>query len=201
MFTGLIQDIGEVVEVARSALDLQLGIRTRQLPLEKAALGASIACDGVCLTVLKKTGDVFWADVSAETLAKTTLSFWQPQRRINLETSLRLGDELGGHLVFGHVDGLGECTLVAPEGQGYRLGFTVPDALAPFIAQKGSISINGVSLTVNSVDGNSFGVMIIPHTWEHTTLSQLHAGAKVNIEIDMLARYVARQREWMERAA
>lgn len=192
MFTGLIRDIGQVVAVSRTARDATLTLEARQLDAGAFALGASVACSGVCLTVVERAGKRFVAEVSAETLEKTTVAQWAVGTRLNLEPSLRVGDELGGHLVYGHVDAVGQCTGVAEEGACWRLRFSVPPALAPFIAAKGSVAIDGVSLTVNAVEGNHFGVMIVPHTFTHTTFAQLAAGSVVNIEIDMLARYVAR---------
>lgn len=192
MFTGLIQDVGLIVAVEKTSTDVELAIQTKHLDLNAAKIGASIACNGVCLTVTEKTGDTFKVQVSAETLAKTTVGQWDFHKAVNLEPSLKMGDELGGHLVYGHVDGVGECVSVKEEGDCWRFEFAVPKDIAPFIATKGSITIDGISLTVNSVEGNRFGVMIIPHTFTHTGIQYIKAGSKVNIEIDMLARYVAR---------
>ncbi|NDE91571.1 MAG: riboflavin synthase [Alphaproteobacteria bacterium] len=192
MFTGLIQDVGQVVSVAKTATDVMLSIRTEKLPLDAMPMGASIACNGVCLTLIEKKSGEFKVQVSAESLAKTTIAQWNVGTAINLEPSLKLGDELGGHLVYGHVDGVGTCVSVTAEGDCWRFVFEVPHDLAPFIAAKGSITIDGISLTVNSVDANRFGVMIIPHTFMHTSIQHVRAGSVVNIEIDMLARYVAR---------
>jgi riboflavin synthase len=164
--------------------------------LEGAVLGASIACSGCCLTAVELEPAAFTVEASAETLAKTTLGGWQIGRRINLERPLRMGDELGGHVVSGHVDGLGEVLSATPENGSTRWRFRVPRAIAPFIAPKGSVAIDGVSLTVNEVEGQEFGVSIIPHTTEVTGFAQLRPGHSVNIEIDMLARYVARLREF-----
>ncbi len=196
MFTGLIQDLGLVVAVEKSASDVELAIQTKNLNLDAMKIGASVACNGVCLTVTEKAGDTFKVQVSAETLAKTTVKDWAFHTAINLEPSLKLGDELGGHLVYGHVDGVGECISVKTEGDCWRFEFTVPKDLAPYIATKGSITIDGISLTVNSVKDNQFGVMIIPHTFTHTGIQHVKAGSKVNIEIDMLARYVARLQQY-----
>jgi riboflavin synthase len=196
MFTGLIQDVGVITALDRKASDVRLTIKIDALELFMLPIGASVACDGVCLTLTQKNDDRFNVDVSAETLSKTTIGQWSLGRSINLEPSLRLGDELGGHLVYGHVDGLAHCTMIEPEGDCYRLRFYVPAELAPYIAKKGSIAINGVSLTVNDVSQNDFGVMIIPHTWQKTTLAKLKINDVVNIEIDMLARYVARLTEF-----
>ncbi len=192
MFTGLIQDVGLIVAVEKTECDVELAIQTKNLNLNAAKIGASIACNGVCLTLTEKTGDTFKVQVSAETLAKTTVGKWAFHTAVNLEGSLKLGDELGGHLVYGHVDGVGECVSVREEGDGWRFDFTVSKDLAPYIATKGCITIDGISLTVNSVEGNRFGVMIIPHTFTNTGIQHVKAGTSVNIEIDMLARYVAR---------
>jgi riboflavin synthase len=197
MFTGIITDLGEVAGVERRG-DLRARIVTRYDPAT-IALGASIACDGVCLTVVDKGSDAdrnwFAVDVSAETLSKTTLGEWAAGRRVNLERSLKVGDELGGHIVSGHVDGVGEVIETRAEGDSTRVTFSTPRALAPFIAPKGSIAVDGASLTVNEVDGESFGVNLIPHTKAHTTFAELAPGRRVNLEIDVLARYVARLRE------
>jgi riboflavin synthase len=192
MFTGLIQDLGLVVAVEKTATDVELAIQTKNLNLDALKIGASVACNGVCLTLTEKKGDTFKVQVSAETLAKTTVKNWEFHTAVNLEPSLKLGDELGGHLVYGHVDGVGECIAVKPEGDCWRFEFSVPKDIAQFIATKGSVTIDGISLTVNSVQDNRFGVMIIPHTFMNTGIQHVKAGTKVNIEIDMLARYVAR---------
>ena len=160
--------------------------------MAEIAIGASIACAGVCLTVVDKGADWFAVDVSSETLARTTLDSWQPGRHINLERALRLGDELGGHLVTGHVDGVAEVTSRRADGESTRFTIRPPRALARFVAAKGSVALDGVSLTVNEVGPEEFGICIIPHTAAMTTFGELAAGARVNLEIDMLARYVAR---------
>jgi riboflavin synthase len=198
MFTGLITGVGTIraVTAIGNGQDARFTIQTPDNDVWKNAekkLGASIACSGVCLTVIEAGGDWFAVEVSAETLSKTTLGAWQPGTRINLEGSLRLGDELGGHLVSGHVDGLAMVISATPENASTRWVFELPPELAPFVAPKGSIAINGVSLTVNEVERLRFGVNIIPHTAEHTNFSALRAGDRVNVEIDMLARYLARQ--------
>ncbi|NNM57413.1 riboflavin synthase [Acidocella sp.] len=198
MFTGLITGVGTVraVQPIGQGRDARFIIET---PADagwhagEIKLGASIACSGCCLTVVEAGPRWFAVEVSAETLAFTTLGAWAPGSLINLEGSLRLGDELGGHLVSGHVDGVVEVLSATPENGSTRWKFRLPDTLAPFVAQKGSIAINGVSLTVNEVEGAVFGVNIIPHTAAHTNFAALRPGNKVNIEIDMLARYVARQ--------
>lgn len=191
MFTGLVKAIGEVRSVDRSGGDVRFVIAT-DMDLSGAEIGASIACAGCCLTVVEKGDDWFAVDVSAETLSKTCLGEWVERTRVNLEPSLKMGDELGGHIVSGHVDGLAVLTQVKQDGGSHRLVFEVPDDLAKFIAPKGSVALDGVSLTVNEVSDASFGVNIIPHTWSHTTFHQLKEGGKVHLEIDVLARYAAR---------
>jgi riboflavin synthase len=198
MFTGLITGVGTVKSITPlgGGRDARFVIATPDNAVWRHAekqLGASIACSGVCLTVVEAGADWFAVEVSAETISKTTLGAWQPGSKINLEGSLRLGDELGGHLVSGHVDGLAEVVAATPENGSTRWVFRLPADLAPFVAPKGSIAINGVSLTVNEAEGCMFGINIIPHTAEHTNFSYLSVGDEVNIEIDMLARYVARQ--------
>ena len=194
MFTGIIQDIG-VVRSVEVRGDTRFVVRTAGLDLSQAVIGASIACSGACMTVVEKGDDWFAFDASAESLSKTHLGQWQEGMRINLEPSLKLGDELGGHMVSGHVDGLATCVSVDREGDSHRLVFEVPDAFKAFIAPKGGVALDGVSLTVNAVDGARFGVNIIPHTWAHTTLSDLGAGDAVHFEVDMLARYAIRYLE------
>lgn len=192
MFTGLIQDIGDIISITPLQEGVRMAIRVNALDLAKEKIGASICCSGCCLTIIDKTDDMFHVDVSAETLSKTNLNTWKEGMHVNLEPSLRIGDELGGHLVYGHVDALAEVTSIREEGESMRLTITPPSELMPLIAPKGSITLDGISLTVNEVNQNSFGVNIIPHTWEHTTLSERQEGDRLNIEIDMLARYVAR---------
>jgi riboflavin synthase len=196
MFTGIITDIGRVRAVAETARDRRYEIETAW-DTSGIDLGASISHSGVCLTVVEKQQGWFAVEVSGETLSKTTLGSWAAGTRINLERATRAGDELGGHIVSGHVDGLGEVVEITPEGGSHRIVVEAPDPLHRFIAAKGSITVDGVSLTVNSVDGRRFGLNIIPHTWEATTLGQLRVGDAVNLEIDMLARYLAR---WQETA-
>lgn len=198
MFTGIITELGRVRAVEARG-DTRLTIETGAGPdtaIGTLAIGASIACSGACLTVVEKGPDWFAADVSAETLSKTTLGGWAPGTAVNLERALRLGDELGGHLVSGHVDGVAEACERAEEGGSLRLAFTAPEALMPFIAAKGSVTLDGVSLTVNEVEdapgGGRFEVNIIPHTAAVTTLGACRAGSRVNLEIDLLARYVQR---------
>jgi len=197
MFTGIVTDIGEVLETERRG-DLRARIGT-SYDVGGIDIGASIACDGVCLTVIALgTAPRNWFDVeiSAETLSKTNLDLWTTGSRINLERALKVGDELGGHIVSGHVDGLAEVVALRPEGDSLRVTFRAPHALAGFIAPKGSVALNGTSLTVNEVEGDTFGVNIIPHTAEVTGFGLLKVGDKVNIEIDTVARYVARLAEY-----
>ncbi|MCW5733886.1 MAG: riboflavin synthase [Enhydrobacter sp.] len=193
MFTGIVTDIGEIAGVSAGGQtgDRKFVIKTKH-DLNPIAMGASIACSGCCLTVVEKGADWFAVEVSGETLDKTHLGDWQQGRRINLELSLKLGDELGGHLVYGHVDGVGNVVSMTPEGGSVRFVFEAPPDLARFIAPKGSISVDGISLTVNEVDGNRFGINIIPHTQAVTTLGAARPGQRVNLEVDMLARYVQR---------
>ena len=190
MFTGIVSDQGRIRSVRRQG-DTRIEIATAY-DTAGLALGASVCCAGCCLTVVDKGPGWFAVEASAETLAHTTLGAWREGTPINLERALRAGDELGGHIVSGHVDGVGQVTAIRPEGDSLRLTFAVPDALRRFIAPKGSVTVEGVSLTVNEVDGNRFGVNLIPHTRQVTTLGALKQGDRVNLEIDMLARYVAR---------
>ena len=194
MFTGIITDIGTVRAISKAG-DTRFEITTAY-DLSTVDMGASIACNGCCLTVIEKGPDWFAIQASAETLSKTTLGDWRSGTRINLERALKIGDELGGHIVSGHVDGLGEIVSITPEGDSQRFRFRVPHALARFIAPKGSVAVDGTSLTVNEVEGNVFGVNIIPHTQAVTTWGSMAVGQRVNIEIDMLARYVARLTEY-----
>ncbi|MEX2446388.1 MAG: riboflavin synthase [Dehalococcoidia bacterium] len=190
MFTGIITDIGEVRRVVPGGdtrFEIATGYDTASMDL-----GASICCGGACLTVVEAGDGWFAVTVSAETMSKTTLGDWREGARINLERALRLGDELGGHLVSGHVDGVGRIASVEPEGDSLRLVVEAPPEVGRFVAPKGSICVDGVSLTVNEVDGARFGVNIIPHTADATTLGGLTAGNCVNLEIDIIARYVER---------
>jgi len=192
MFTGIITDIGTVRAVEGETevkLTIGCGFDTSDL-----AIGASVACSGACLTVTEKGEDWFRAIASAETLAKTTLGDWREGTEINLERALRAGDELGGHLVSGHVDGTATVTARAPVDGSVKMAFEAPDDLKTFIAPKGSVTLDGVSLTVNDVDGVNFTVNVIPHTLEETTLKDCKPGDRTNLEIDLLARYVARLR-------
>ena len=197
MFTGIISDIGEVLEMEQQG-DLRARIGTAY-DVSRIDLGASIACDGVCLTVIATgTSPRNWFDVqvSGETLSKTTVGGWTEGRRLNLERALRVGDELGGHIVSGHVDGLAQVIRVMAEGDSLRVTLRAPMALAGFIAPKGSVALNGTSLTVNEVDGTDFGINLIPHTQKVTTWGDVAEGHAVNIEVDTMARYVARLRDW-----
>lgn len=194
MFTGLITDVGRL-EARQQRGDLRLRIATGY-DTTTIAIGASIACDGVCLTAVALGPGWFEVEASAETLALTTLGGWAEGRRINLERALRVGDELGGHIVSGHVDGLAEVLSVRDEGDSTRVRFRAPAPLAGFLAPKGSVALNGTSLTVNEVEGTEFGVNLIAHTKAVTTWGAVQPGDRVNLEIDPLARYVARLREW-----
>ncbi len=193
MFTGIITDLGQVRSVEKTG-DWRFTIATTY-DITSIEVGASICCSGVCLTAVEFGDDCFAVDVSEETISKTTLGTWQPGRSINLEKSLKLGDEMGGHIVSGHVDGLGSLVSKSPDGDSQRMVFAAERELLRFIAKKGSITIDGVSLTVNDVDDHQFAVNIIPHTQVVTTLGELAVGDAVNLEIDMLARYVARLTE------
>jgi riboflavin synthase len=194
MFTGIVTDVGRVRAVRDTNRDRRFEIETA---FDTAAmdLGASVSHAGCCLTVVDKGPGWIAVEVSGETLSMTTLGDWIEGRRINLERAARLGDELGGHIVSGHVDGVGEVIAVVPEGGSHRVRVRAPRPLHRYIAPKGSITVEGVSLTVNDVEDDVFGVNIIPHTWDVTTLGGLQAGSRVNLEIDMLARYLARWRE------
>ncbi len=197
MFTGIVTDIGRIVET-RVTGDLRARIATGY-DVARIDIGASIACDGVCLTVVAlgaEPGNWFDVDISAETLSKSTLGGWVPGKRVNLERALKVGDELGGHIVSGHVDGLAEVVAVQTEGGSVRVTFRAPPELARFIAPKGSVALNGTSLTVNEVEGAAFGVNFIPHTQSATTWGEVAVGDKVNLEVDTMARYVARLREY-----
>ena len=194
MFTGIITDIGSVRSVEQRG-DLRLVIGCGYA-MDTVDLGASIACSGVCLTVVDKGEDWFAVDVSGETLSRTAKDLWVEGARLNLERALKVGDELGGHIVTGHVDAVGEVIGICPEGASQRIGVRVPRSLGSALAPKGSVTLDGVSLTVNEVrdedDGTRFSVNIIPHTAEHTTLGALKTGAQLNVEIDVLARYLDR---------
>ena len=191
MFTGIITDMGTILRVDNSRGDRRFEIGTHW-DMTGVPMGASIACSGCCLTVVEKTKNSFCVDVSAESLSKTNLGAWVSGTRINLESSLKFGDELGGHLVSGHVDGLAILEKITADGDSYRLKIRSPQHLKHFIAPKGSVALNGISLTVNEVEDDVFGINIIPHTWSVTTMGQAKEGDSLNMEVDMLARYVAR---------
>lgn len=190
MFTGIITDIGTITELEKQG-DLRARIETGY-DTGSIDMGASIASDGVCLTVVGLGTDWYDVQISAETVSKTNLNGWVVGKKVNLERALRVGDELGGHIVSGHVDGVAEVIAVVDEGDSTRVTLRAPDALARFIAPKGSVALNGTSLTVNEVDGADFGINFIPHTKDVTTWGQVRVGDTVNLEIDTLARYVAR---------
>ena len=196
MFTGIVTDIGRVREVRETDRDRRYEIETAW-NTDGIDLGASISHAGCCLTVVEKGPGWFAVEVSNETLSRTTLGAWQAGDGVNLERAAKLGDEMGGHVVSGHVDGLGRVVSITPQGGSHRIDVEAPAPLHRYIAAKGSITVDGVSLTVNSVEGRVFSLNIIPHTWDATTLGRLKVGDSVNLEIDMLARYLAR---WQETA-
>ncbi len=200
MFTGIITHLGRVAAISDEAGGRRLEIEA-DLDLERLELGASVAHSGVCLTVTEKTGNGYRVYASAETLARTTLGSWRVGDRINIERSLRLGDELGGHLVFGHVDGVGRITGLETVGDSWRLAVELPADLRPLVAVKGSVGVDGISLTVNELTATTMALTIIPHTWAATTLQGRGPGDRVNLEADMLARYVARQLAFKEGTA
>ncbi|MDG1458103.1 MAG: riboflavin synthase [Pseudoprimorskyibacter sp.] len=193
MFTGIVTDMGEVIALEKRG-DLLARIATHY-DTSGIDIGASIACDGACLTVVALSDGWFEVDISAETLDKTNLGTWAKGTRINLERALRVGDELGGHIVSGHVDGLAEVVSLKDEGDSTRVQLRAPDGLARFIAPKGSVALNGTSLTVNEVEGAVFGINFIPHTKDVTTWGTVAIGDQVNLEVDTMARYVARLTE------
>jgi riboflavin synthase len=202
MFTGIVTDIGTIDRVEALA-DTRVVIRT-SYDTSTVDLGASISCSGVCLTVIDKGPNWFAVDVSRETISRTAQGQWSEGRRLNLERALRLGEELGGHIVTGHVDGIGEVVSVTEEGGSHRVRITAGPEIAPFVAPKGSVTLDGVSLTVNEVEdspaGVTFGVNIIPHTAAVTTFGSLAAGDPINIEIDVLARYLQRMEHYRANA-
>jgi len=197
LFTGIISALGTVQEITprQDGRDTRLAIAAPWPEMESIPLGASIACSGCCLTVVAVGKNWFAVEASGETLARTTLGAWRPGQLVNLERALRLGDELGGHLVSGHVDGVAEILSAVAEGGSTRWRFRLPRPLARFVAEKGSVAVDGVSLTVNAVEGEEFAVNVIAHTALVTNFSRLAPGDRVNIEIDLLARYVARLQE------
>lgn len=194
MFTGIVTDVGRLRAVRETNRDLRFEVET-SFDLSTIDMGASISHAGCCLTIVEKGDNWFAVEISGETVSLTTLGAWKEGDPINLERAARVGDELGGHIVSGHVDGVGEVVSIGSEGGSHRVKIRVPRPLHRFIAPKGSITVDGVSLTVNEVEDDVFGVNLIPHTWDVTTLGRLAPGAKVNLEIDMLARYLARWRE------
>jgi riboflavin synthase len=197
MFTGIVTDIGRVRSIRDTHRDRRFEIETT-FDMSGIRIGASISHAGCCLTVVEKGADWFAVEVSDATLAATTLSQWVEDQPVNLERAARVGDELGGHFVTGHVDGIGEVVSVIEQGGSHRLHIRAPRPLHRYIASKGSVAVDGVSLTVNEIEDDVFSVNIIPHTWEATTLGRLRAGSSVNLEIDLMARYLAR---WQETAA
>ena len=192
MFTGIIQAIGRIAAIESGEEDIRLHIETGKLPLAGVSLGDSIATSGVCLTVTELPGDGFWADVSPETLSLTTLGGKGIGDAVNLETSLTLQTALGGHLVSGHVDGVGHVERIVEDARFWRVTIAAPENLARYIAMKGSICVDGTSLTVNQIDGASFELTIIPQTWEETVFSDYQAGSPVNLDVDVIARYLER---------
>ena len=194
MFTGIVTDVGRVRAVRDTKRDRRFEIETA-FDTTTLDLGASVSHAGCCLTLVDKGPGWFAVEVSGETLAMSTLGDWREGRRVNLERAARVGDEMGGHIVSGHVDGVGEVVSIEPEGGSHRIRVRAPRPLHRYIAPKGSITVEGVSLTVNEVEDDVFGLNIIPHTWDVTTLGELKPGSRVNLEIDMLARYLARWRE------
>ena len=192
MFTGIIEAVGLVAAVESRSGDRRLRINTTTMDFEHTRIGDSIATNGVCLTVVDLPGDGFWTDVSAETLSLTTVNQWQPNTPVNLEKALTPSTPLGGHIVSGHVDGIGKLVSRKTDGRSERLTFSIPLPLAKYIAQKGSITIDGVSLTVNTVDKDRFDVNIVPHTWDNTVIADYQKDTQVNIEVDLLSRYVER---------
>ena len=192
MFTGIIQSLGQVLDCQEKSGDLWFRIKTQFSQPERIQLGDSIAMDGVCLTVTAIDGDAVDVDVSVETVNKTTVGQWQVGSTLNLEPAMTLQDQLGGHLVSGHVDAVGRCLSRTPSARSEVFEFTIPADLTPYVVTKGSITINGVSLTVNTIAGQVLSVNLVPHTMSHTNLGQLQPGDDVNLEIDTIARYVAK---------
>ncbi len=192
MFTGIIQAIGRIAAIEGDGQDIRLRIATGKLPLASLALGDSVATSGVCLTVTELPGDGYWADVSPETLSLTTLGQKAVGDPVNLEPSLTLNTPLGGHLVSGHVDGVGRVESIVEDARFWRVSIEAPDNLARYIAMKGSICVDGTSLTVNQVAGASFELTIIPQTWDETVFSDYEVGSAVNLEVDVIARYLER---------
>ncbi|MGB1403777.1 MAG: riboflavin synthase [Porticoccaceae bacterium] len=192
MFTGIISAIGDIAELEQRDGDVRLTIRTGNLSLADVHLGDSIACNGACLTAVELTGEGFIADVSVETLNLTTIVNWQVGNRINLEKAMQASDRFGGHIVSGHVDGIGEVISLYEDARSWRFRIRAPRELAKYIAHKGSITVDGTSLTINKVEGAEFELNIVPHTMTHTVMSDYKVGTKVNLEVDLVARYLER---------
>ncbi len=201
MFTGLIQAVGRIAQIEKGEQDIRLRIETGKLPLAEVALGDSIATSGVCLTVTELPGGGYWADVSPETLSLTSLGTKSIGDPVNLETSLTLNTPLGGHLVSGHIDGVGQIQEIIKDARFWRVKVAAPENLARYIAMKGSICVDGTSLTVNQVDGALFELTIIPQTWEETVFSEYEVGSRVNLEVDVIARYLERLSQFEQREA
>jgi riboflavin synthase len=192
MFTGIISAIGDIANLEQRGGDVRLTIRTGNLGLSDVQLGDSIACNGACLTAVELTGEGFVADVSVETLNLTTIGTWKTGARINLEKAMQAADRFGGHIVSGHVDGIGEVVSLHEDARSWRFRMRAPSELAKYIAHKGSITVDGTSLTVNVVDGSEFELNIVPHTMTHTVMGDYQVGTKVNLEVDLVARYLER---------
>lgn len=192
MFTGIISAIGEIAELEHRQGDVRISIHAPELGFDDVRLGDSIACNGVCLTAVELIANGFIADVSVETLSLTTIEHWDLNSRINLEKAMQASDRFGGHIVSGHVDGIGEVVSLHEDARSWRFTIKAPDNLAKYIAQKGSITVDGTSLTVNVVNGSEFELNIVPHTMIHTVISDYQIGTKVNLEVDLIARYLER---------
>lgn len=192
MFTGIISAIGEIAELEHRQGDVRISIHAPELGFDDVRLGDSIACNGVCLTAVELIANGFIADVSVETLSLTTIEYWALNSRINLEKAMQASDRFGGHIVSGHVDGIGEVVSLHEDARSWRFTIKAPDNLAKYIAQKGSITVDGTSLTVNAINGSEFELNIVPHTMIHTVISDYQIGTKVNLEVDLIARYLER---------
>ena len=192
MFTGIISAIGEIAELEHRQGDVRLSIQAPELGFDDVRLGDSIACNGVCLTAVELIEKGFIADVSVETLSLTTIEYWKLNTKINLEKAMQASDRFGGHIVSGHVDGIGEVVSLHEDARSWRFTIKAPANLAKYIAQKGSITVDGTSLTVNAVKGSEFEMNIVPHTMIHTIISDYKVGTKVNLEVDLIARYLER---------
>ena len=192
MFTGIICAIGEIAELEHRQGDVRISIHAPELGFDDVRLGDSIACNGVCLTAVELIANGFIADVSVETLSLTTIEHWDLNSRINLEKAMQASDRFGGHIVSGHVDGIGEVVTLHEDARSWRFTIKAPDNLAKYIAQKGSITVDGTSLTVNAINGSEFELNIVPHTMIHTVISDYQVGTKVNLEVDLIARYLER---------